>query len=157
GVLSGSAFGWLFAFVFFYLVVYLFTIPPATSDSLPVAWTGNIDLLTYVRYAKYFLRLGPPNLPNFSYFDYAYLHTGAVFYFLGGLSPFFGREPIAAAMPAAFALVALAGWLCARISRAVFVLPVSASVAIGLMFVSGPFIRYIAGAYFLSTLMAMPV
>ena len=43
-------------FALLYVLAYLFTLPPATADQLPVAWTGNLDLMTYARYTRYFLR-----------------------------------------------------------------------------------------------------
>ena len=150
---------WVMVFVFFYALVYLFTMPPVTQDYLPPAWLGNIDLLTYVRYTKYALRLGPSNLayPDFSYLGFIYLQTPAVFYLLGALSLFFRADPLTAAMPAAFALAALLGLLAARISRSVFLVSRGAAVTIGAILLSGPFFRYIFGQYFLSTLMSTPV
>lgn len=83
--LGASTLRWLLAFVLFYVLVYLFILPPVTGEYLPPKWLGNIDLLTYVRYTQYILRLGPSNLPypDFSYLDIIYLHTPAVFYVLG--------------------------------------------------------------------------
>lgn len=153
---SGAASSAL-AFAGFYVLAYLFTLPPATSDYLPVAWTGNIDLLTYVRYTQYLERLGPSNVAGFSYLNFVYLQTPAVFYLLGWLSMLFGQDPLGAAMPAQFALTALVATMVARISRSVFSVSPSSALAIGAVAVSAPFFRYVAGAYFLSTLMATPV
>ena len=152
-----AAFGWCIAFVLLYVLTYLFTMPPATAEYLPPAWTGNIDLLHYISFARYILRLGPSNLPGFSYLGDIYLQTPGVFYLLGGLSLFFRQDPLSAAMPAAFAVTALTGIFAARISRSIFGAARGAAIAIGAILISGPFFRYIAGAYFLSTLMAMPV
>src|SRR5580765_5179855 len=157
GAFARGAVGWLLAFILLYVLAYVFTMPPVSADYLPLAWTGNIDLLTYVRYTKYFMRLGPANLPGYSYLDYIYLQTPAVFYLLGGLSEFFGREPLRAAMSAQFALAALIGVFSGRIARAVFQLPSGAALAIACVVVCGPFFRYIVGAYYLSTLMSMPI
>lgn len=148
---------WLTAFGFLYVLTYLFTMPPVTREFLPPAWTGNIDLLTYARYTKYLLRLGPSNLPGFSYLADVYLQTPGVFYILGLMAIPVSLDPLRAAMPAAFAFTALSGLLVARISRSVFSISRAAAFAIACVFVSGPVFRYVAGAYFLSTLMSLPV
>jgi hypothetical protein len=80
-----------------------------------------------------------------------------VFYVLGWLSLLFGQQPLSAAMPAQFALIALIGVFAARISRSVFAVSRSAALAIACILVSGAFFRYVAGAYFLSTLMSTPI
>lgn len=157
GMLSRSARQWWLAYCVLYVLAYLFTMPPVTSAFLPIAWTGNVDLLTYIRYTRYIWNLGPSNLVGFGYFDYVYLQTPGVFYVLGALSLPFGADPLSAAMPARFACTALVGLFAARISASVFKLSRPAAVAIGCVLVSGPFFRYVAGAYFLSTLMATPV
>jgi hypothetical protein len=154
-----AALRWLLAFVAFYILIYLFTMPPVGGESLPLAWLGNIDLLTYIRYTKYVLHLGPSNLPypDFSYLGFIYLQTPAVFYLLGALSFFFHLDPLTAAMPAAFSLAALIALVAARISRSIFGLRWTTACAIGAVLLAGPFSRYIFGNYFLSTLMSVPV
>ncbi len=149
--------GWLLVFVLLYVLAYLFTLPPATAESLEPAWGGNVDLLSYVLWTKYLLRLGQSNLVGYSYLDYVYLFTPAVFYVLGWFSLLFNQQPIAAAMPAQFALIALTGVFAARISRSVFTVSRGAALAIACILVSGPFLRYIAFCYFLSTLMSTPI
>jgi hypothetical protein len=144
-------------FSLLYLLAYLFTSPPASPEFLPVAWTGNIDLMTYVRYTRYLLSLGPSNLGPYSYLDYVYLQTPGLFYLLGGLSLLFEQDPLRATMPAQFAFVALIGTVAASISRSVFHVPAAAGLAIACVFISGSFFRYVAANYFLSTLMATPV
>ena len=156
-IYSRATLGWLLTFVLLYILAYLFTLPPATAEYLPPAWSGNIDLMTYMRYTKHLLRLGPSNLAGFSYLDWVYLQTPAVFYFLGWLSLLFGGDPMSAVMPAQFALTALIGVFIARISRSVFRVSRASALAIACIFVSGPFFRYVAGAYFLSTLMSTPI
>jgi len=91
---SGGVAAWALSFAALYLLAYVFTMPPATSDQLPVAWTGNLDLFTYARYTKYLERLGPSNLVNFSYLNFVYLQTPAVFYLLGSLSLLFSISPM---------------------------------------------------------------
>lgn len=156
GVASQPARRWWLAYCGLYVLAYLFTMPPVTSADLPIAWTGNVDLLTYIRYTRYVWDLGPSNLVGFDYLNFVYLQTPAVFYLLGALSLPFGADPLSAAMPAQFAFTALIGLVAARISASVFKLSRPAAVAIGAVLISGPFFRYVAGAYFLSTLMATP-
>lgn len=156
-LLSDAAWQSLAGFSLLYIVAYLFTRPPASSEFLPVAWTGNLDLLTYVRYTRYLLSLGPSNLGEYSYLNYVYLQTPGLFYILGALSLFFDQDPLIAAMPAQFALVALIGSVAAGISRSVFHLSARAALAIACVFISGSFFRYVASHYFLSTLMATPI
>ena len=95
GAFARGAAGWLLAFILLYVLAYVFTMPPVSADYLPLAWTGNIDLLTYVRYTKYFMRLGPANLPGFSYLTHLPSDTGSVLSAraLSGSSP----EPLRAA------------------------------------------------------------
>ena len=140
-----------------YVVAYLFTMPPAAPNQLPVAWSGDADLMTYVRYTRYFLHLGPSNLAEFSYFNDVYRQVPGVFHLLGAFSLFFNQDPLSAAMPAQFALTAFTGAIAAAISRSSFGLSFRASVAIGCIFIIGPFFRYVAAGYSLSTLMTMPV
>ena len=147
----------LAGFAAFYVVAYLFTMPPATSEYLPLAWLGNIDLMTYVRYTRYLLALGPSNLDGFTYFNFVLHQTPGLFFLLGGLSLMFDQDPLSAAMPAQFAFVALMGILVVAVSRAVFRVSIIAALVIGAIFISGPFFRYVAANYFLSTLMATPV
>ena len=152
-----AALYWLLTFVALYVLAYVFTMPPATAEYLPPAWTGNIDLLTYVRYTNYLLRLGPSTLAGFSQRNFVYLQTPGVFYVLGWLSLLFGQQPLSAVMPAQFALSALIGLFAARISHSVFAVSRTATLAIACILISGPFFRYVAGAYFLSTLMSTPI
>jgi hypothetical protein len=147
---------WTTGFGMLYVLAYLFTLPPVDESYLPPAWIGNIDLLTYVRHTQYLLRMGPSNVAGYSYLNYIYYQTPGVFHLLGGLSLFFEQDPLRAAMPAQFAFTALIGVLVARISHDVFSLPRMSALAIGAVLISGPFFRYFAGNYFLSTMMSMP-
>jgi hypothetical protein len=156
-IVGRSTLGWVLSFSLLYILSYLFTMPPANGEYLPLAWTGNVDLLTYLRYTKYLQRLGPSNLVGFSYLNFVYLQTPAVFYLLSWLSLLFGQDPMRAAMPAQFALAGLIGVMAARISHSVFKLSRTSALAIACILVSGPFFRYVAASYFLSTLMATPV
>jgi hypothetical protein len=150
---AGQAFS---GFVLLYLLAYVLTSPPASSEYLPVAWSGNLDLMTYVRYTRYLLTLGPSNEGG-TYLDFVYKQTPGVFYLLGAFSLLFRQDPLNAAMPALFALVALIGMVAANVSRSVFQLTPRAALAVAGIFISGPFFRYIFANYFLSTLMAMPI
>lgn len=149
--------GWVVGFCVLYVLAYLFTMPPATDEYLPLAWSGNVDLLNYLRHTRHLLDLEPSNHVGFGYLGDVYLQTPAVFYLFGGFSLLFGADPMSAAMPVRLAFIALGGVLVARVSHAVFRMSVPAAIAIGGILISGPFIRYVAGAYFLSTLMSIPI
>ena len=69
----------------------------------------------------------------------------------------FGADPMSAVMPAQLAATALVGVLVARISHGVFRMSVASAMVVGGIFISGPFFRYMATAYFLSTLMSLPI
>ena len=153
----GNAAGWVIGFCLLYVLAYLFTMPPATDEYLPLAWSGNIDLLHYLLYARQSLDLEPSNLAGFSFFGYVYLQTPGVFYVLGGFSMLFGADLMSSMMPMQLAVTALVGVLVARVSHAVFRMSVASALVIGGIFISGPFFRYVASAYFLSTLMSMPI
>lgn len=153
----GQSAGWVIGFCVLYILAYVFTMPPATDEYLPLAWTGNVDLLNYLRYTRHVLDLDLSNHVGFNYLDDVYRQTPAAFYLLGGFSLFFGADPMSAAMPAQFACIALIGVLAARVSHAIFGMRVASALAVGGILISGPFFRYIAGAYFLSTLMSTPV
>jgi hypothetical protein len=159
---SGAVFGrdtraWVLGFIVLYTLAYSFTRPPVTGDHLPIAWTGNVDLLTYLGYTRHLLYPGPSDAVAFDYGDFVYRQTPGLFHLFGGFSLLFGADPMRAAMPAQFALTGLIGVVAARISHGVFGLSRTAAVAIACILISGPFFRYVAGAYFLSTLMSAPV
>ena len=155
-VFSAAARFWWSAFALLYVIAYVYTMPPVGGAYLPVAWTGNIDLLTYIRYTRYLWDLGPSNLAGFGYLDYVYLQTPGVFYLFGWFSMLFGSDPLSTVMPVQFALTALIGIVAARMSHAVFGVRRLTAVAIGCIVIGAPFFRYVAGAYFLSTLMSTP-
>jgi hypothetical protein len=147
---------WWGAFGLLYLIAYLYTMPPVEGEYLPIVWTGNIDLLTYIRYTRYLWDFTQSNLVGFGYLNFVYLQTPGLFYLLGWFSMLFGSDPLSAAMPVQFALIALIGVITARISHAVFGLRRRVAVLIACMVIGAPFFRYVVGAYFLSTLMSMP-
>jgi hypothetical protein len=155
GLPARSAAGWALVFSLLYVLGYLFTMPPVTADQLPIAWTGNVDLVTYIRHAQYLL--DPQAWNRWMYVNHVYALTPGVFHLLGTLSLFYDQDPIQAAMPAQFAFTALTGLLAVRISRKVFLLSRGAAFAVGAILVSGSFFRYLAAAYFISTFMALPV
>ena len=149
--------GWVIGFCLLYVLAYLFTMPPATDEYLPLAWSGNVDLLNYLTYTRHLLDLEPSNHVGFGYLDDRYLQTPAVFYLLGGFSLLFGPDLMSAVMPVQFAVTALIGVLVARVSHAVFGMSVAAALVIGGVLISGPFFRYVSAGYFLSTLMSTPI
>jgi hypothetical protein len=156
-VISRDSGYWWAAFALLYALAYLYTLPTVGGEHLPIAWTGNIDLLTYIRYTRHLWELGPSNLVGFDYLNFVYLQTPGLFHLMGWFSALFGNDPLSAAMPAQFALTALIATVSARIACSIFGIHRSAAVAIGAMVISAPFFRYIVGAYYLSTLMSAPV
>lgn len=157
GLLTRSTLEWLGLFAGLYVLAYLFTLPPVSREHLPLAWRGNTDLLQYLVYARHLQHLGPSPIADVSAHSYVYYQTPAAFSLLGGFSVLFGLEPIRAAMPLQFALIALAGVVAGRISRAIFsATPLVSALVAGVM-ISGPFFRIIVGDYYLSTLLTMPV
>jgi hypothetical protein len=150
---------WTVVFVGFYVLIYCFITPPIGREWLPLAWLGNIDVMTYIRYTQHFLLAQPWNGvgQEHAYFDYVYLQTPAVFYLHGALALFFGQESLNAAMPAAFAFAAWLAVLVSRISRDIFRLSWGAALIVGALAISTPFYRFIVGEYFLSSVMALPV
>jgi hypothetical protein len=156
-VVSPAALWWVLAFALLYTLGYVFFTPPVSAQFLPLATGSNQDLHWYLTFTKYLQELGPSNVADYSFLNYVYLQTPAVFYLLGFFSAFFDQEPLWAAMPAQFVCTALIGLVVARISREVFPIPCRWAVAIACILVSGPFFRYVAGNYFLSTLMSLPV
>src|SRR5262249_26624228 len=142
-----------------YTLIYWFVPTPVTREWLPLAWLGNIDVMTYIRYTQHFLLGTPWNVAGQerAYVDYVYLQTPAVFYLHGAPAVLFGQESLRAAMPVAFAFVSWFGVLASRMSRDMFGLSRWAALAIGALFISGPFYRFIVAEYFLSSLMALPI
>jgi hypothetical protein len=150
--------GSLAAFVLFYAVAYSFFTPTVTGRDLPLVSYVNNDILNYLNFTRALQDLRSSNVAGLSFVTSpTYFQTPAAFYLLGLLATFFRMDPMHAAMPALFGLCALLGLLAARISRAVFSVSRFWGIAIGATLISGPFFRYVAGNYFLSTLIALPI
>ena len=144
----------MLVFVLFYILVYLMTRPPASDIFLPPAWSGSPDLLTHVRYAKHLLNFGSPDLDAAS-FDY--LRSPAVSHLLAGFSLAFNQDPLSAAMPAQFALVALIAVAVVGVCRSVFALPMLTAIAVACIFVTNPYFRHVASTYQLPVLTTVPL
>jgi hypothetical protein len=149
---------WVFAFSLFYIVAYAFFTPTVSGADLPLVSYYNNDLMNYLNFTRALQDLRFPNVAGMSFLTSSqYFQTPAAFSLLGLFSTFFGMEPMRAAMPALFGLCALIALVSARISRSVFHLSFPWALAIGATLISGPFFRYIAGNYFLSSLIALPI
>jgi hypothetical protein len=140
-----------------YVLAYLFRMPPASPDYLPIASLGNGDLYSYLVYAKHLLRLGPSPVADVSAHSFAYLQTPGVFSLLGTVSLLWGGEPIRAAMPVLFAGAALSAVAAASIARRAFGLSTGPAVLVGVAVLSGAFFRFVQGHFFLSSLLGLPV
>ena len=157
GLVSRSTTRWLAAFACFYAISYAFLPPSVTGQFLPLTIVANNDVFWYVTDTRYLLDLGRSNVAGFSFLDIPYQQTPAVFPLMAMMSAFFGLDPLSAAMPTLFGCAALTGLLAARIARSAFSLSRAWAVTAGAILVSGPFFRYVAGSYFISTMMAVPV
>jgi hypothetical protein len=154
GIATGKLRSGLLVFVFFYVLIYALTRPPATDVFLPPAWSGHRDLLTHIRYAKHLLMFGSPDLDAVS-FDY--LRSPAASHLLAGFSLAFNQDPLSAAMPALFALVALTGVAVVSFCRSGFSLPMLTAIVIACIVTTNPYFKHIAGAYRLPALIAIPI
>jgi len=142
---------WLIDFSVLYVVVYLLIRPAAGSGFLPLAPDGNLDLVTYARYAKHLLRFGAAEL---EITPFAYTRSPASAYVLAGDSLFFGRDPLNAAMPALFMLVSLFGMIAAHAARLVFGFSRPVAMALATVVLCGPLSRWLLMSYGLAEVMA---
>ncbi|HKY22551.1 MAG TPA: hypothetical protein VJM31_15165 [Vicinamibacterales bacterium] len=142
------------AFCAFYALTYVLIMPPTGGTYLPLAPSGNVDLVTYARYAQHVLEQG---IPGLSYAAFGYLDSPASTYLLAWQSIWFGRDPLTAALPTLFAVVALFGVIAAEVSRSVFGLSTRTSMAVACVTLTSPFFRWIASGYALSTLLMVTV
>jgi len=136
-----------------YGLAYTLT-PPASEPYLPLAWTGSLGLLTQVRYAQHLLLIGSPALESAT-FDY--LLNPAVSYLLAGFSLAYGQDPLSAAMPARFALIALAGFAALGVCRSTFRVSTTAALAIACIAVTSAQVRGAADEYVLAPIAAISV
>ncbi len=149
--------GSLVAFILFYIVAYSFFTPTVTGQDLPLVSYVNNDMMNYLTFTRALQDLRS-NVAGLSFATSpTYFQTPAAFYLVGLLSTFFRMDPLRAAMPALFGLCAVLALLARQISCAVFSVSPFWGTAIGATLISGPFFRYVAGNYFLSTLIALPI
>ncbi|RQH08354.1 hypothetical protein [Paraburkholderia dinghuensis] len=156
-IINSDSLFWVGLYVFFYITNYIFTLPPATPDRLPIARIFNNDIFNYINIAQYLQKLGQSHIAGFSLtqpLSPMVAFTPAAFYIINGFSIFFNAETMRAAMPAIIAMAALAGCAITWVIWRNFEIPRSLAAAVGVLFVSGPFLRYIVGNYFLSTIIA---
>lgn len=156
-VINRNSLFWIGLYVIFYSINYIFSLPPVTHDRLPISRIGNNDIFNYIIISQYLQHLGPSHISGFSFLNSRSLmvpFTPSPFYIINGLSVFYNAETMRAAMPAIFTMGALAGCAIVWIVCRNFQIPRLPATAVGLLFVSGPFFRYIIGNYFLSTIVA---
>ena len=155
GIASGTLRSGLLLFVFFYVLIYALTRPPAADVFLPPAWSGNRDLLTHIRYAKHLLMFGSPDLDAAS-FDY--LRSPAVSHLLAGFSLAFNQDPLERGN---------AGSVCAGRSHRgrgsehsagrSFRLPSLTAIIIACIFITNPYFKRHRQRVSASTLTAIPI
>jgi hypothetical protein len=148
---------WVLVFAGLYALSYVFFMPSVTGEFLPLATIYNLDVHWYLAHTRYLFTLGPSNVAGFSFLGFPYLQTPAVFYLFGLFSTLFGAEPLQASMPMQFACSALLGVIVVRLLERVFGVSRRAALAVAAVVLSGPFFRYVAGNYYLSTMLATPV
>jgi hypothetical protein len=149
---------WTCAFGLFYVVAYLFFTPDVSGRRLPLATYLNNDLMNYLNFTRAFQERGPSNVAGLSFLTAPqYLQTPAAFYVIALVAAFFRNDAMHAAMPLQFTLSAIIALLATRVCRSVFRAPWPWALAFGATAISGPFFRYVAGNYFLSTLITVPV
>jgi hypothetical protein len=142
---------WAGSFCLLYGLAYILARPPAPDRYLPLAPAGNLDLVTYARYARHVLEFGTHDL-NLAAFEY--LRSPGSTYLLAWQSLFFGRDPLTASMPTLFAVTALFGTIVAGMARSVFGLSYRASMAIACITITGTLFRWVMAGYALPTALA---
>ena len=138
----------------FYIIAYLLIRPPAGELLLPEASTGQINLVTYARYARNLISWGSPDLAA-APFDFS--RSPAVPVLLGALSVFYHVDPLHAALPLQFAAVALAGAAAFSISRSLFRLSPIASVTIACILLTSASMSDVTVPYRVETAIVIPL
>lgn len=148
----------LYKYTLFYIIGYVFMMPYPSDNFLPIVRAGNNDILNYLVTSSYLQRLGPSNIAGFSFIDSASMissFTPAVFDAIEGVAMIFNGETIIAIMPTIFGFLALIGCIITTLAQRAFLLSSGLAVGVAAVLISGPFLRYIIGNYFLSTLVGV--
>ncbi|MEX3916224.1 hypothetical protein AB4Y43_08290 [Paraburkholderia sp. BR10872] len=156
-VINRDSLSWVGLYVIFYSVNYLFLIPPVTHDLLPISGIGNNDIFNYIIISQRLQHLGSLSGAGLRFvdpFSTVVPFTPSAFNIINGFAVFFNAETMRAAMPAIFAMAALASCTTVWIAGRYFQIPRLLAAGVGIVFVSGPFLRYIVGNYFLSSIVA---
>ena len=150
-VRTRAAAQWVVDFSILYVLAYMLIRPAAGSAFLPLGADGNLDLVTYARYARHLLSFGTANV-DLAPFDY--LRSPASAYVLAGEAILFGRDPLNAAMPTLLMLAALFGMVASEAARLVFGLSRRVAMAIACIALCGPLFRWMLASYGLAELLA---
>ena len=142
---------WLSGFAILYVLPYLLVRPAAGPAFLTLPSDGALDLVTYARYARHLLAFGTANVDLATF---GYLHSPASAYLLAWHSLLFLGDPLDAAMPLLFMLVALFGALTVEVARSVFGLSWRASMVIAAIAVCAPMFRWTLATYSLGELLS---
>ena len=153
-VRSRAARRWVAGFSVLYALAFVLMRPAVGAAFLPLAADGNVDLVTYARYARQLLSAGTANA---DLAPFEYLRSPASSYMLAGASLFFRLDPLNAAMTVLFLQVSLFGMIAAECARSVFGLSRVAAMAIAAIVVSATVTRWLLASYALAELLAATV
>ena len=154
GIASRHLWTEILSYSLLFTLAYVIALPPGPGIHLPPIGTGDLDLLTHVRYARHLQLFGTAHLEQPS-FDY--LRSPAVSFLLAAFSLAYARDPLAAAMPLQFALTALVGFMAACVSRSLFHLSSIFALAFACVLITSPYLQAVAGAYRLVALFVIPI
>ena len=141
-------------FSLFYVLAYAIARPPSPTELLPAASAQDMDLITHAGYAKHVILFGSPQLDGAS-FDFR--RSPAVTELLAGMAVFYRDDPLSAALPLRFAVVALVGLTAFVVGRSFFRLSTVSSMAIACVLSTSAYMDNIAAAYRLEALIAVPL
>lgn len=126
-------------FVSFYVLLYVLLRPAAGSGVIPLAPAGNVDLITYARYARQVLEFGTPAVER-APFVYGWSPASADL--LAWQSLLFNRDSLEAALPTLLMAGALFGLLAVDVARTVFRLSWRVSIVVGVVGLCSPMFRW---------------
>jgi len=141
----------LIAFSLLYGMAYVTLLPPDLSLFLPLGPARNLELVTHARYARHLFELGTPH--NLELAPFGFRRSPAASFLIAWQSVLFGRDALAAAVPALCGVAAAFGLAAITLLRVAGSTP-PVALAIACALVSGPLSRWLLAAYGLPELLA---